>query len=140
MISERKGQSTQKKGTRSSPTVMQWDRRHLGSAGMQVQSLARHSRLRIWCCRSCGLNPNYSSDMIPGPGTPCITGRPKKKKKRGGGNTERDWKPQWHPQTLMAFLSIRPNTTSCLPLDFFSFFLSFLSFYGRTCGVWKFPG
>ena len=47
---------------------------HLGSAGMQVQSPARHSELRIWCCLDC----NYGLDLIPGLGPPNAMGQPKK--------------------------------------------------------------
>ena len=46
------------------------DQHHLGSAGTQVQSLAQHSGLRIWCCHSCSLGHNCSSYLIPGQGTP----------------------------------------------------------------------
>jgi len=35
--------------------VVQWAQWRLWSAGMQVQSLARHGMLRMWCCHSCGL-------------------------------------------------------------------------------------
>lgn len=46
-----------------------------GVLGTRVQYLARHSRLRIWRCNSCG------SDMMPGLGIPHAAGRPKKEKK-----------------------------------------------------------
>ena len=64
------------------PTVARRDPHHLGSAGAQVQSLAWLSGLRIQCCCSCGLGCNYSSDLIPGWGTPYAAGRPKKGKKK----------------------------------------------------------
>ena len=76
-----------KKGKRKSPTelewvpaVVQWDWQHLWSAGMQVQSLAWHSELRIQCCWIVG--HNCGSDLIPGPGTPFTMGQPKKEKKK----------------------------------------------------------
>ena len=49
---------------------------------MQVQSLAQHSGLRIWCCHnhSCSLGRNHSLDLIPGPGTPYAVGQSGKKK------------------------------------------------------------
>ena len=47
--------------------VAQWDQWPLGSAGTQVQFLARHSGWRILCCHSLGCN--YSSALIPGPET-----------------------------------------------------------------------
>ena len=53
---------------------------HLGSARTQVGSLARHSGLWIWHCRSCSLGRNYGSDLIPGLGTSCAAGQPKKEK------------------------------------------------------------
>ena len=64
-----------KSNTTRVPTVAQGDWWRLCSTGMLVRSLTQHSGLRIWCCHSCG------SDMIPGPGTPCAAGWPKKKKK-----------------------------------------------------------
>ena len=45
--------------------MAQWDWWHLGSTRTQVQSPTQHSGLRIWCCRSCGLGRNCSSDVIP---------------------------------------------------------------------------
>jgi len=39
------------------------------------------SGLRIYCCRSCGLGGNCSSDLIPGPRTPYAKGWPKRKTK-----------------------------------------------------------
>ena len=56
--------------------MAQWDWWHLGSTGLQVRSPARHSGLRIRCCR---LGCNYGLDMIPGPGIPYATGWPKMK-------------------------------------------------------------
>ena len=58
--------------------MVQRDRQCLGSAGMQVQSLARHSGLRIQCCCS------FGSDLIPGLETPYATGWPRKGKKKVG--------------------------------------------------------
>ena len=51
--------------------MAQQDWWRLGSTGKQVQSPTQYSRLRIWRCRNC------SSDLIPGPGTPYASGRPK---------------------------------------------------------------
>ena len=62
--------------------MVQRDLLHLGSAGMQVQSSAQHSELRIWHCRSCGLGHKYSSDLILGLGTTYAEGQPKKKKRK----------------------------------------------------------
>ena len=62
--------------------MAQWDGRHLGSAGMQVQFLAWNGWVRIHCCHSCSLGPNCGSDLIPGLGTPYAAGRPKMKKKK----------------------------------------------------------
>ena len=64
------------------PTVVQQDAWHLGSAGKQVVSLARNSRLRIWRCRSCGSGCNWGLDLIPGPGSPYATGAKRKKEKK----------------------------------------------------------
>ena len=50
------------------------------STGMQVQSLARHSGLRIWCCHSIGCNCSLA--LIPDPETACAKGQPKRKKKK----------------------------------------------------------
>ena len=63
-------------------TVTQQDWQHLGSAGMQVWTPARHSGLRIWCCCSCDLGQNCGSDLIPGPGLHMPPGSKKKKKKK----------------------------------------------------------
>ena len=47
---------------------------------MQVRSPAWHSGLRIWSCHSCRVGGNCDSDLIPGLGTPCAVGKPKKEK------------------------------------------------------------
>lgn len=70
------------KVTHEVPTVAQEDQCCLGSTGSQVWSSAWHSWLRIWYWGSCGLGSNCGSDLIPGLGTPCSTGRPKKKKRK----------------------------------------------------------
>ena len=62
--------------------MVQQDQQHLGSPGMQVQSPAQHSGLRIWRCGSCSLGCNDGSDLIPGPGTPYAVGQPKKGEKK----------------------------------------------------------
>ena len=41
---------------------------HLCSAKTQLRYPARHSGLRIWHCRSCGIGHNCKSDLIPGLG------------------------------------------------------------------------
>ena len=64
------------------PTVVQWNRWHLGSTGTWAQSLTWHRELRIRHCCSCGLGRNCSSDLIPGPVTPYAIGKPKMKKKK----------------------------------------------------------
>ena len=70
-----------KKTSQSSHSgTMDWQ--HLWSAGMQVQSPAQHSGLRIQCCHSYRVGCNCSLDLIPGPGTPYTMGRPKKKGKK----------------------------------------------------------
>ena len=61
--------------------VVQQDQQHPGSAGMQVQSPARHSVLRIWHCHSCSLGCNCYSNLTPSPGIPYATEQPKRKKK-----------------------------------------------------------
>ena len=48
---------------------------------MQVQSLARHSGLRVPCCHSCVLSHNCGLDLIPGPGAPYAAEWPKKERK-----------------------------------------------------------
>lgn len=58
----------------------------LGSTGVQVWSL--HNGLRILRCRSCGLGRDCGSDLIPGLGTPCATGRSKKGKKNLSSRSE----------------------------------------------------
>ena len=59
----------------------QWS---LCSAGAQVPSAVPvlHSGLRIQCCSGCGVARNCGLDLIPGPGTPCAAGWPKKEKKK----------------------------------------------------------
>ena len=63
------------------PTVAKWDRQHLCSTRMQVESLAWHSGLKDLVlpqlCRS-----QLDSHLIPGPGNPYATGWPKKKGKK----------------------------------------------------------
>ena len=62
--------------------MVQQDRQHLGSAGVQVQPPAWHSGLRIHCCHSCTLGCDYGLDLFPGPGTPYATGWPKMKERK----------------------------------------------------------
>ena len=64
------------------PTVGQWNQWCLWSSGMQVQSPAWHSGLRIWHCCSFSLILNSSLDLIPGPGSACAEGWPKMKTKQ----------------------------------------------------------
>lgn len=59
---------------------MQWDGQHLESPGTKVQSWPGKSGLRIQ--HFCGLSCNYSSDLIPGPGTSQAAGQQKKEKKK----------------------------------------------------------
>ena len=68
------------KGSLGVPTMSQWDWQQLWSTGTGVQSLAKHSGLKIHYCYSCG--HNCSLDLISGLGTPYAAGQPKKKKKR----------------------------------------------------------
>ena len=68
-------------------TVAQQDQWHLGSAGTQVWSLARHSRLMILHCLGC----NCSTDLILAWGTLMLWGSQKKKKSSGKCKS----KPQW---------------------------------------------
>ena len=66
------------KKTTGAPAVVQQDQQHLGSAGMQAASPARHSGLRIQRCRSCGLGQDCSSDgSDPWPRAPYAMGWPK---------------------------------------------------------------
>lgn len=59
-------------------------RQHLCSTRTQLQSLAQRSGFGIWRCCSCVIGHRHgSSDLIPGPGMPYASGRPKKKKKNG---------------------------------------------------------
>ena len=60
------------------PAVLQWNLQCLGSTGIQVQSLAWCSGLRIQSCR---LGRNCCLDVILGLGTPHTTGQPKEKRK-----------------------------------------------------------
>ena len=62
------------------PAVAQQDGQCLGSTGMQVRSLARHSGLRIPCCCSCGLVHTSGLDLFPGLRTPYAVGQPKTNK------------------------------------------------------------
>ena len=58
------------------------DQWYLWSPGTQVWSLTWHRGLRIRHCCSCSVGQNYSSDLIPGLGTPNAVGHPKKKKRK----------------------------------------------------------
>ena len=56
------------------------------TAEVQVQSLARHSRLRNRCCHNYGTGCSYGLDLIPDPRTSiCHRGGKKKKKKKDEG-------------------------------------------------------
>ena len=57
---------TTSKKTRA-PAVAQRHHKHLWTTGMQVQSLAPHSGLRIWHCHSCGIGHSCGSNVIPWP-------------------------------------------------------------------------
>ena len=61
--------------------VVQWDWRHLGSTGIQVQFPAQHSGFRIRCCHSCSFGRSCGLDLIPGLGTPYATSSQTRKKK-----------------------------------------------------------
>ena len=54
----------------------------LVSVEVLFPSLARHSGLRIWYCRRCGVGHSSGLDLIPGPGTSIGCGYSKKKKKK----------------------------------------------------------
>ena len=62
------------------PALAQQDQWHLGDTGLQVLSLTLDTGLRNWHCQNFGLGADCGLDLIPGPGTPCAMGRPKKKK------------------------------------------------------------
>ena len=64
------------------PSVVQQDWWPLGRAGMQVHSPAWHSGLSFQSFHSCGLGQDRGLNLIPGLGTPCAMGWPKKKKKK----------------------------------------------------------
>ena len=72
------------------PAVAQWDRWHLWIPGMQVQSPAWHSGLRIGGCCSCGVGCNCGSALIPGPETPYVLGPSKKKQTSEQVNKKQD--------------------------------------------------
>ena len=74
------------------PAVMQQDQQHLCSARMQVQTLAQHNVLKdpalllLW--------QRSQLQLIPGLGTPCAAGQPKKKtknKKQNKKKTQNLW-------------------------------------------------
>ena len=73
-----------KKGNSGVPAVAQGDQCASAAAGTQVQSLARHSRLRKWCCCSCDASRDSGSDWISGQGNFHMPwgGQKRKKKKR----------------------------------------------------------
>ena len=54
----------------------------LGARRWRFDFPAQHCGLRRWHCCSCGLGCSCGSDLIPGLGTPCATGWPKKEKKK----------------------------------------------------------
>ena len=56
--------------------------------GPPVQSLGRHSGLRIWHCRSCGKGRSCSLDSVPGQGTSICLGCSHKTNKQ---NITRKW-------------------------------------------------
>ena len=58
------------------------DQWYLWSPGTQIWSPTWHRGLRIRHCCSCSVGQNYSSDLIPGLGTPNAVGHPKKKKRK----------------------------------------------------------
>ena len=64
------------------PAVTQHDWWNLCCSRTQVPSPVWHGGLRIWCCHSCSISCNCGLDLIPGLGTPCADGWPKKKKKK----------------------------------------------------------
>ena len=58
---------------------------------MQVWSPAWHSGLRTHCCHSYDLGQDCSSSVIPGPGTPYVSGQPKKKKQKTKKRQVTNW-------------------------------------------------
>ena len=61
-----------------------------------VQSLAQCSGLRSQHCHSCGIGCSYSSDLIPGLGTPICLGCDQKKKIGGFPLWLSGKEPDWH--------------------------------------------
>ena len=49
------------------------------AAGVWVPSSAGHGGFRIQSCFTCGIGHNSGLDSVPGLGTPCAVGWPKKK-------------------------------------------------------------
>lgn len=78
----RQRSSESKKDKAGDPTVVKWGQLCLGS--YRDPGLT-YSGLGIQCCHTFGLGHNCGSNLIPDPGAPYISGRPKmtkKKKKR----------------------------------------------------------
>ena len=82
------------------PAVAQQDQQCLWSTGMQVQSPAWHSALRIWHCCRCGIGYNCSSDMTPGLGIPYAEGWLKKKKEQKTKNRTTMWSSNPSPKNI----------------------------------------
>ena len=59
--------------------VAQWDLWHLGSAGRQIQSLARHNGFKIQHCCSYSSSLDCCLDLIHGPGASETLGQPQMK-------------------------------------------------------------
>ena len=99
------------------PPVVQGDWWHLGSAGMQVQSLAWHSGLRIWSCCS-SLGRDCGCDLIPGRGTPYAAGMLKKKQNKTEQNKTKTTLESWCGSASKSPTSImRMRVQSLAPLS-----------------------
>ena len=117
------------------PPIMQWDRRHLGSIGTQVQSLAHNSGLRMQHCHSCSLGGNCGSDLIPGLGTPYAMGWERK-----NGRKEGIFNLLFPYSKCLALLYFKMLMTSFLHSEFFIKFYYFTqkqSVFSSWCKVNK---
>ena len=90
------------------PTVAKQDQWCFVSTESQVQSLAQHSGLRFWCCRSCGLGCSCGLDLIPGPGALYAPGGRKKERKKEKRERERRTDRQTDRQKESSFFPVVP--------------------------------
>ena len=109
--------------------MARWDWQHLCSMETQVWSLAQHSGLRIWHCCSCSVGHSCSSDLIPGLGTPCAMGWPKKKEKKK--------REKWESRAKLYFVPCQSSLKFKFHMHMYAFVWLLSCYKGLVEQLWQ---